>query len=569
MAGYLIAEEGLLIGTIFSFEEGSEWIIGRDPDEANLVLEDPKVSRKHAICRATEEGIVFENLSSTNPAIHNGNLVVEEIVLQEDDLLQIGQTQFRFTLTNPINLSSDKQEPVFEEVEDLSSIHLQHLKPPRWLLKVISGPNAGAEFNLQKSSSYTLGKDSESCDLVFNDLSVSREHARLQITDKEQLFIEDLKSRNGVLVNGSLIVGMQELTSQDLIALGTTSFLVIDREQIHETILSIQAKVEQPAFEPQEIVEEKPPVKTTSWKEMIIPYKHLAAVGVFGLFVLGLFVASLSLFKSEMIEMEKRKNGDIIREALLKFPAVESSFNESSGKLFLIGHVLSPIEYQELNYALSSFSFITSIENGVIIDELVWQNMNALLAAEPSWQAVSIHTPTAGRFVMKGYVDTIETATALSDYVNLNFPYLNLLENHVSIGNNLILQVQSVLLDRGFRNIVFNLSNGNLILSGQIDEKRSKEFSSTLKDLRGLPGIRSVKDFVIHSMSDGSLIDLSDQYQISGFSKGDNKQQFVIINAKVFGKGEILDGMVIQTIDPHFILLEKDGIKFKINYNLQ
>jgi pSer/pThr/pTyr-binding forkhead associated (FHA) protein len=73
--GYLIAEEGPLSGLVIRLEDGSEWIIGRDPESSFQVLEDPMVSRKHLICRLTDEGFVVENLSATNPAAINGNPV--------------------------------------------------------------------------------------------------------------------------------------------------------------------------------------------------------------------------------------------------------------------------------------------------------------------------------------------------------------------------------------------------------------------------------------------------------------------------------------------------------------
>jgi hypothetical protein len=38
MTGYLIAEEGPLAGLVVRFEEGQEWILGRDPDEVFTVL---------------------------------------------------------------------------------------------------------------------------------------------------------------------------------------------------------------------------------------------------------------------------------------------------------------------------------------------------------------------------------------------------------------------------------------------------------------------------------------------------------------------------------------------------
>jgi hypothetical protein len=42
-----------------------------------------------------------------------------------------------------------------------------------------------------------------------------------------------------------------------------------------------------------------------------------------------------------------------------------------------------------------------------------------------------------------------------------------------------------------------------------------------------------------------------------------------VINGKILSLGDNLDGMVITAISPTAVLLEKDGLKFKINYNLQ
>src|SRR5581483_8860525 len=97
MAAYLIAEEGPLSGTTIALEDGDEWILGRDPDEVSIVLEDPMVSRRHVILRLTSEGYVLENLSSVNPATQNGKVIAEEVLLKEADILQIGSTFFRFT----------------------------------------------------------------------------------------------------------------------------------------------------------------------------------------------------------------------------------------------------------------------------------------------------------------------------------------------------------------------------------------------------------------------------------------------------------------------------------------
>lgn len=580
MAGYLIAEEGPLANLIVRFEQGDEWVMGRDPEEVSIVLEDPMVSRKHVICRLTPEGYVLENLSSVNPATQNGKVITEAVLLREGDILQIGSTFFRFSEFEPAEIPEapeegalEAEEPL-EETQELSSVSFEAGGDARWLLKVISGPNAGAEFGMLRASAYILGKDPNLCDIVFQDLSVSRQHARISIDDDNQVFIEDLGSRNGVLINGELISERRKLASQDLVALGTTSFLLIDREQIHETIISPPAVApikaeEEVAPSPEEMVVKEPVVEKKDWKEMIIPMRMLIVSGVLAVAVIAGLASMLALFKAEPVTVEIKDPNDEIKMALQGFPDIQFSFNPANGKLFLVGHVLTSVDKQELTYKMNNLPFIANIDDNVIVDEYVWQNMNGLLQSNSDWQGVSIYSLSPGRFVIKGYLQTNEQGQSLADYLNLNFPYLDRLDNLVVVETNLQTQVQGMLVEKGFSGVTFQLNNGDLVLTGRVDQQQSAQFTGTVEKLKSLNGIRMVKNFVIYTTAETSRIDLSQQYQVSGYSKKDNENMFVVINGKIFGLGENLDGMTITNILPSMVLLEKDGLKFRINYNLQ
>ncbi len=573
MAGYLIAEEGPLAGVVISLEVGDEWILGRDPDEASIVLEDPMVSRRHVVCRLTPEGYILENLSSVNPSTQNGKVIAEPVLLKEGDILQIGSTFFRFTESAPAE-ETEEEPLLFDEGDNLGSLHFDMPPQTRWLLKVIAGPNAGAEFSLQKGSSYILGKDPNLCDVVFHDLSVSRQHARISVDENDHVFIEDLGSRNGVLLGGELTTDRKEVHSQDLIALGTTSFLIIDREQIHETIISppsfVSAKAE-PLEEAVKEREEMPSEVATqkSWKDLVIPTKHIFLAGGFFLVLLGILVSTFSLFRSEPVMLHIKHESEQVADALKPYPAVQFTYNDVSGKLFLVGHVLTTVDKQEMAYVISNLSFVQSVEDAVIIDELVWQNMNALILSNPEWQAVSIHSPAPGKFVMRGYVQTVEQAQALADYMNTNFPYLDLLDNQVVVESNLNLQIQSLLLERGFSGVIFQLTSGELVLTGRVDDKDSSAFTELVSQFKRFPGVRQVKNYVVFTTAETARVDLSQQYQVSGFSQGDDQHQYVVINGRVLTIGDLLDGMRITAIQPNLVLLEKDGLKFRINYNLQ
>jgi type III secretion system YscD/HrpQ family protein len=453
-----------------------------------------------------------------------------------------------------------------EEAPELSSLNLTALPETRWMLKVVSGPNSGAEFHMQAGGVYVIGKDAATCDVVFQDLSVSRQHARISLDDAGNVFIEDLGSRNGTLINGTPVAGKQQLASQDMVSLGTTTFLIIDREQPHVTIVSAPAV----AAPKKAAVEEAAAVKEVrDWREMIIPKRHLILLGVFGFILLISFVGIVSLFQSEPIVTTVKHEGEKIREIIKKYPDVQFSYNEGSGKLFLTGHVLTNIEKQELSYQLKGLPFLRDIEDSVVIDEFVWENMNALLVTNPDWQGISIHSPAPGRFVLRGYLQTPDQAAALSDYINMNFPYLDRLDNQVVIENNLMTLVESQLLEQGFNNVTYQLANGELVLSGRVDGNDQSKFESLVSQFKTTRGVRSLKNYVIFTTEESSLVDLTSKYRVMGYSKKDGENQFVVVNGRILTMGDILDGMMITGIQPNVILLEKDGLKFKINYNLQ
>ena len=578
MAGFLVAEDGPLAGLVVRFEEGTEWILGRDPDVSYQVLEDPMVSRKHVICRLTDEGYVLENLSAVNPASVNGKPVEEPVPLHEGDTVQIGNVYFHFTLKDPAeneeiqedksDKSIDESPTIYEEPDDLGALAFSGSADTRWVIKVISGPNAGAEFGLPSGESMVIGKDPNTCDILFQDLSVSRQHAKMTARSDGTVLIEDLGSLNKVLINGQEITAPTELHTQDLIALGTTSFLAIDKQQTRETIVSPSSDFDyEPPKKAEEEVEAAEEVTKKNWKKMVIPTRHLVLAGIFAvLLILGLG-GVFSLFKSEAITLSMGDETHEVAKALKNFPEVEFSFNPATGKLFILGHVMTEIDHQEMIYELKSLGFVHSIEDNVIIAELVWENTNALLMKNPTWRGVNLTSIIPGHYVLRGYVQTLEDSSKLSEYININFPYLDKLDNQVVVENTLEAQIQGVLLQNQFGNVTFQFANGELVLAGRVPSNQESKYNDMLGQLKKLTGIRMVKNFVIFSQPTSDIVDISSKYKVTGSSKYGTKSQYVVINGKILSVGGELDGMKITKMENNSILLEKDGIKYRINYN--
>ncbi|TVR44298.1 MAG: FHA domain-containing protein [Planctomycetota bacterium] len=93
-------------------------------------------------------------------------------------------------------------------------------------LVVVSGREAGQRFPLA-SERYVLGRDA-AADIRLDAIGASRSHCAICLRDGSTLTIEDLGSRNGTKVNGSLIDGNRTLRVGDRVAIGTTECLIAD-----------------------------------------------------------------------------------------------------------------------------------------------------------------------------------------------------------------------------------------------------------------------------------------------------------------------------------------------------
>lgn len=594
MASKLIAEQGIMKGLVLSFDEGEEWIAGRDPDSSQLIIEDPEVSRKHLHFKKIAEGIIVENLSQTNPALINGEKINEPRLLQDGDLLTIGKGTYRYTLNG--KLEENLEEPPMESEQDsifdenapagkdaLAEINFEMVDTGRWLLKVIGGPNNGAEFAMQASNNYVIGTDPNTCDIVFHDTSVSRQHAKISITGEDALFIEDLKSRNGTLLDGEPLKTKKQLMPNVLVTLGTTSFLVYDREGNMQTIISPLlpsiVKVlqkEEPAKEEAAAAAEKK-AESTPTPLPLSPVKEKPVHNIGGLILITIIVALASilgigittLFKGEPVVVnEQVEPNKALSDVLAPFPSIKWSFNKNTGRLFLVGHLLTAGDRNQLLYNLQGLNFLKSRDDsGVIIDEYVWQDINQLLANNPNWKGITVQSPSPGHFVLLGYLQTRKQAEQLSQYMSENFRYLDLLQNKIVVDEDVISQVTANLQTLGLKNVAVQMSNGELTISGSVPNNKTNELGRLVDTFRGIPGVRNVKNFVTEQPPEASLINISDKYSVTGYSHAGKQNLNVVINGRILSKGDSLDGMTITEIKPNAILLEKDRIKYQIDYS--
>jgi ABC-type multidrug transport system fused ATPase/permease subunit/pSer/pThr/pTyr-binding forkhead associated (FHA) protein len=169
------------------FEVDGELIVGRQA--ADITIDDDRVSRRHAVIRAADGGVVVEDLGSLNGTWVNGARIEGATQVEPGDILEMGRT-------------------------------LIEVEPPAPGLIVRDGALAGRRFEV--ADELTIGR--QQADLVVEDEKVSRRHAVVRQTPGG-LQVEDLGSLNGTSVNGRRI-DRATLSAGDTIEVGDVTIEV-------------------------------------------------------------------------------------------------------------------------------------------------------------------------------------------------------------------------------------------------------------------------------------------------------------------------------------------------------
>ena len=125
-----------------------------------------------------------------------------------------------------------------EIVDDDVNADTRRSGPVAAKLRVLTGPDAGAEFDVPVGTSY-VGRDA-SCEIRLSDTLVSKRHAKLHVTSVPELV--DTNSSNGILI-GEEQVARIVLRPDDAVVLGESTIAVSmvggssDHDHVHGTAI--------------------------------------------------------------------------------------------------------------------------------------------------------------------------------------------------------------------------------------------------------------------------------------------------------------------------------------------
>jgi len=213
----------------FDYEfDQDEITLGREEDN-DIQIPLSTVSRNHAVIRREGDEWFIEDLRSTHGTKHNGRVIGAggKKLLRDGDTVEI--VHFTITFQRQETFSDDYSVEHTEALarkmveEVLASIGKEELP----YVRVMNGPDEGRRFELTPEMSEVVVGRGNDCDFQINDANISRRHAVIR-RDWNDITIDDMGSKNGVLINDRKIAKATSLRDADEILLGAVRLTFID-----------------------------------------------------------------------------------------------------------------------------------------------------------------------------------------------------------------------------------------------------------------------------------------------------------------------------------------------------
>ena len=206
-------------------------ILGRDAScDFNIPVS--SISRNHATIVEEDQVYLLEDLGSTHGTLVNGRKLDsgEKKVLRSGDVIEVPKSKITCHIESEKVVSVEPGEATQAVASRAVAGILGRLGEAGEdgaYFRALNGHDEGARYMIsQNLSEWVFGRSKE-CEFTLNDANISRRHALVR-KDWEGISIEDLGSKNGVLVNDKKIQKPRRLKSEDEITIGPIKLVFVD-----------------------------------------------------------------------------------------------------------------------------------------------------------------------------------------------------------------------------------------------------------------------------------------------------------------------------------------------------
>ena len=197
-----------------TLQPGPAYWIGRDP-EADIVVDEPLVSWRHAVLRIADGRWLLEDTNSTNGTFAAGERV-RRVEITDSCQVRLGHPDAGPVVSCSITEMPDR------------GASAQPLATAVWSAQRLGGDRFPSAIMPLPAKVLRIGRSADN-GIVVADLNVSRRHAELRRLPGGEYEIADLGSHNGTFLNGQRIT-KATVTGADVIGIGPASFRLVGDE---------------------------------------------------------------------------------------------------------------------------------------------------------------------------------------------------------------------------------------------------------------------------------------------------------------------------------------------------
>jgi pSer/pThr/pTyr-binding forkhead associated (FHA) protein len=198
------------------FAVGARLVIGRDPNQCQLVLDDESVSSRHAYIERTDQGFVVYDWGSRN-GVRVNDQAVSQRALQHGDVITLGRSALRFCYADaPADVVPTQ---IFSCV-------------PNARLVALGGARDGEIYPITEAD-IVLGRARHNT-IVLDEPVVSRQHATIRF-DGAGFVLSDCGSHNGTWLDDTRLLSPASLQSGQILRIGSQRLRFEQMEDTYAT----------------------------------------------------------------------------------------------------------------------------------------------------------------------------------------------------------------------------------------------------------------------------------------------------------------------------------------------
>jgi len=368
-----------------------------------------------------------------------------------------------------------------------------------WLIKVLNGPNAGAQILVSGEVSVGTSVD---CDLILNDPHICSVHCQIKKGEEEAF---DIIPKEGIVfINGKkLEESVGKLKLGDVLTLGSTHLTGGPSEQLWPpvtipTIQEVRAEAATPAAG--EALKATPTTlpPTSLKKRFALSRSSILSLILVGAFLLlGISFLKILIHKNFKINpaefkpaaLQQTEEADVKVEEKISqvavqnlqklFPGVYIKPVNVNGQSVCYVYTKDQMEYDEVRRILNkkNLPVASVLINVDDIDESGIAMMQALNLS------VSITVDEKGRATWTGYVPTQKVFDSMKEQIARDIPAITENSYHIILGEEAAKTAMNILMKNQFGSIVVTPERNNLTLTGSVFEGDQPRWKKTLQEL--------------------------------------------------------------------------------------